>query len=221
MAGEYPVPGDDKWIADELRQIRAEIDELKGARAINATMMDSGEFTMKGGSFVVLDDTGAQRARLGLLSDGATYGIEVDDATGAVIVNNSLLGAASGSTGVSTTITSTTTVDVGPVVPFTVGPSGRVFVIASALLTVRSVVGQTFPGLITFLGLDGLNVIANGPLCLFSGAAPNGVDSTSFTRAVELTIPPGDHDLRLLAKAASTPIPTLVVAGQSILIIPL
>lgn len=82
MAGDLPVP-DEKWLADTLRRMQAEIDELKGARQMMATLL-------RGGAFTFANEALTPMLRFGKLRDPTTaadyYAIVANDDNNSVVL---------------------------------------------------------------------------------------------------------------------------------------
>lgn len=203
-------------IADYINSLERRIRALETApRATNTSIKD--------GAFTVLDAAGTPRARLGLLSDGVSYGIEVDDAAGTPIsVNSTLFGIVAGvqtsvnvhpsNVGLGTALTSAE-VDV------VAGQTGKVFVMIGAQFVLDE--DSTNAGISLALEEDGggTNVFTYGFGTPAVKADFSNISDVNFTETVTpagarlLAMTPGAHNLKLYARRQYSDTNSIVNAG--------
>lgn len=162
------------------------------------------------------DAAGVLRAALGELDDG-TYDLAGYDAAGANAVKLSTLAFGQGFDYIATGEATTSTVDadlatVGPTVTVTVGASGRVLAMFSAITTVSATGASASFG----ISVDGAAVAAASGFVHNFGAGSGGSGAAAVRQITGLT--PGSHTFRL--KYKSTNGTSVSFSNRSLLVLP-
>lgn len=215
MAGDHPVP-DDKWLAEKIRSLEADIAELKGARSAGFSNIAQGALT-------ITDENGVVRTRVGLLSNG-DYGVEVDNPAGVPIsVGGSLFGLQAFQAAGFVPLTALATQDVGPSQVVSVPASDRLLVVMFAILSAQTNATNTAAAYATAYALvDGQIKPPALEARVVGTAAGQGLSEVSVA-AFEIfdDLGPGDHLFSIGAQANSFPVANTQIGPRGFVFLPL
>lgn len=215
MTGNPDLPAE-KWLAQQLAEIRSEIAELRGARAAGFSNIAQGALT-------ITDENGIVRTRVGLLSDG-DYGVEVDSPAGVPIsVGGSLFGLQAFQAAGFVPLTALATQDVGPSQVVAVPASDRLLVVMFAILSAQTNATNPTTAYATAYALvDGHIKPPALEARVVGTAAGQGLSEVSVA-AFEIfdDLGPGDHTFSIGAQANSFPVANIQIGPRGFVFLPL